>query len=178
MAGSMKEEQKNLQELLANMDTTIYRLNLLCNRFEKDKDTILKEGLDVKDAVKSLQREILAFANMRGEVDKVLANRIKHSSETMAQMVGEEIKRVLETNVENTIYRLEKAINYADNKLRFFHRLDKRRIIYMGLGLVVLPVVTGVFVAKIFMSEPIMRFNGATCEVYKQRCYYESESKK
>jgi len=37
----------------------------------------------------------------------------------------------------------------------------------MVLGLIFLPVIVGILEAKIFMSDPIMKFNKATCEVYK-----------
>jgi hypothetical protein len=44
--------------------------------------------------------------------------------------------------------------------------------IRMIIAAIVSPVVVGVITAKMFMSDPIIRFNEAICEVYKDRCVY------
>jgi hypothetical protein len=164
------EEEKNLQELLTKMDAAIYRLNLLHNRFEKDKDTLLKEGSDTKEAIKSLQSEIADFADMRGEIGKVLSNRIEQGANIMARVVNDSIKETLRTNMEEATYRLNEAVNRAERKIQYFYDIDKKRLFYMALGLIVLPVVTGVIVAKLFMSDPVMKFDETTCAAYRQTC--------
>ena len=58
-------DKKSTQDFLENINATIYRLNLLCNRFEKDKDTMLKEGAELKNAITTIQDEIASLAKVK-----------------------------------------------------------------------------------------------------------------
>jgi hypothetical protein len=166
------EDQKSLEELLTNMDATIYRLNLLCNRFEKDKDTILKENLELKQVIKSLKDEAIAFKEIRSEVNGVLADKIDEASKTIVTGANDKIQEMLVKDVKEVIYRLNDVLNQTEKKLLYFDGLDVRRIIYMALGILVVPIVAGICIAKIFMADPMLVFNKATCEIYKHRCAF------
>jgi hypothetical protein len=163
-------EEKKLNDLVNSLDLTNYKLMLLCSQFEKDKDMVLKEGVDIKSVIKILQTEIAAFAKMRGEIGKILEENIEQAAEKVVEEADRSIKQALNDNVEHTIRRLDTEVDKANTKFQYFYDLDKKRVIWMILGLIILPVVTGCFVAKIFMSDPIMKFNKVTCGVYMDRC--------
>lgn len=164
--------EKDLQELSANMDAMLYRLNLLCNRFEKDKDQVLKESLGMKEVIKALQSEIEKFTEMRDKVGEIFTNRLEKASGAIVFKARDEIQELFRENLKETISRLDDVLYKMKQKMEYFYDLDKKRIIWMAIGFVILPVATGVLAAKLFMSEPMMRFNKATCEVYKERCLY------
>jgi len=165
----IKKEEKDLQELLANMDATTYRLNLLCNRFEKDKDVILKEGVDIKHAVKTLQTEIAAFSKMRGEIAEILSRKIEQASEAIARAAGEDIKGALKINMEGTVYQLDEAVRRAKDKFQFFYDLDRKRIWQMAVLFILLPVVASFLVVKLAMPKPVnLNVDGKTCAVFMQ----------
>jgi len=167
------DDQKNLQELLTNMDATTYRLNLLCNRFEKDKDVILKEGVDIKNAVKTLQIEIAAFSKMRGEIGKILSDKVDQASVTIARAAGEDIREALKTNMEDTVYQLSEAVRRAKDKFQFFYDLDRKRIWQMAILFLVLPVLASFLVVKLAMPKPIsLNIDGKTCAAYMQENGY------
>jgi len=171
----IKIEEKDPQELLANMDATTYRLNLLCNRFEKDKDVILKEGVDIKNAVKTLQTEIAVFSKMRGEIGEILSRKVEQASVTIARAAGEDIRDALKKNMEDTVYQLNEAVGRARDKFQFFYDLDRKRIWQMAILFIVLPLLACFLVVKLAMSKPInLNVDGKTCAAYMQesRGYY------
>lgn len=171
----IKTEGKELRELLANMDATTYRLNLLCNRFEKDKDVILKEGVDIKHTVKTLQAEIAAFSKMRGEIGEILSRKVEQASVTIARAAGEDIQKALKDNMEDAVYQLNEAVRRAKDKFQFFYDLDRKRIWQMAVLFIVLPVVASFLVVKLAMPKPVsLNVDGKTCAVYMQesRGYY------
>lgn len=162
-----RTEEKSLQELLTNMDATTYRLNLLCNRFEKDKDIILKEGVDIKSAVKTLQIEIAAFARMRGEIGELISNKINRASEEITSSAEKSVQKALSKDVDSVVYRLDKAADIVQKKLLFFYDLDQKRIWQMVIGLIVLPLAASFLVAKFAMPKPVsLNVDGKTCEAY------------
>jgi hypothetical protein len=163
--------EKNLPELLTNMDATIYRLSLLCNRFEKDKDMVLKEGLGIKDAVNSLQKEIAAFATMRSALDGILANRLEKASDAIFHKARDSVQEVLRENLKEAAHKLNNALYHTEQKLQYFYGLDKKRIVWMAIGFVILPVVTGIFIAKLLMPHPIIiDFSKRSCAAYIRAC--------
>jgi len=102
---------------------------------------------------------------MRGEIGRVLSQRIEQGTSIMARVVNDSIRDTLKTNVEEATYRLTEASNLAVKKLYFFYDLDKRRILYMALGLVALPIVSAMFIAKLLMPAPtVMRIDKRLCE--------------
>jgi hypothetical protein len=167
-----KDSQKGMLGNIADLEATIYRLNLLCNRFEKDKDLMLKDGAMMVQAIQSLQKELNALAKMRGEIEKGLSDQIHRAAGAIAQASGESVREALKHDVGKAAYRLEDAVDKAERKLNYFYSLDKKRIVWMSIGFVILPVVASIFAAKIYMSDPIMKFNKATCEVYQRQCIY------
>ena len=150
---------KNLDTILANLDATNYRLNLLCNRFEKDKDLMLKEGAEIVKTVQTLQQELKVFAEMRGEIGKVLTKKMDEVSEAVAQAAEEGVKEAITENVDKSVYKLEQVVNRSERKIEYFYYLDKTRLVWMSLGLTILPVVVavlvGVIVGKIAMKMPL-----------------------
>jgi len=150
---------KNLDTTLANLDATNYRLNLLCNRFEKDKDLMLKEGTEIIKTVQTLQQELKMFAEMRGEIGKVLAKKIDEVSETVAQATREGVKGAIIDSIDKSVCKLEQVVNRSERKIEYFYYLDKTRLVWMSLGLTILPVVVGVLVGvivgKIAMKMPL-----------------------
>ena len=150
---------KNLDTILANLDATNYRLNLLCNRFEKDKDLMLKEGAEIVKTVQTLQQELKVFAEMRGEIGKVLTKKMDEVSEAVAQAAEEGVKEAITENVDKSVYKLEQVVNRSERKIEYFYYLDKTRLVWMGLGLTILPVVAavlvGVIVGKMAMKMPL-----------------------
>jgi len=165
-------EDKKLSDLINSLDLTNYKLMLLCSQFEKDKDMVLKEGVDIKNVIKLLQTEIAAFAKMRGEIGEILEKHIEQAAEKVVKEADRSIKQVLSNNVENTIRKLDAEVDKANTKFEYFYDLDKKRIIWMVVGLIILPIVTGCFAARILMSDPIMSFNKNTCAIYRDRCGY------
>ena len=163
---------KKLSDLINSLDLTNYKLMLLCSQFEKDKDMVLKEGVDIKSVIKILQAEIVAFAKMRGEIGEVLENNIEQAAEKVVKEADRSIKQALSNNVENTIRKLDTEVDKANTKFQYFYDLDKKRLIWMVVGLIILPVVTGCFVAKMVMPDPFLKFDKTTCAVYRDRCSY------
>jgi hypothetical protein len=165
-------EDKKLSDLINSLDLTNYKLMLLCSQFEKDKDMVLKEGVDIKNVIKILQAEIAAFAKMRGEIGEILEKNIEQAAEKVVKEADRSIKQALSNNVENTIRKLDTEVDKANTKFQYFYDLDKKRLIWMIVGLIILPVVTGCFAAKMFMSDPFLRLDKTTCALYKDRCGY------
>ena len=165
-------EDKKLSDLINNLDLTNYKLMLLCNQFERDKDMVLKEGVDIKSVIKILQIEIAAFAKMRGDIGKILENNIEQATRKIVNEADSSIKQALSDHVENTIQKLDTRIDKANTKFEYFYNLDKKRLIWMVVGLIILPVITGCLAAKMFTSSPFLRFDKATCAVYRDRCGY------
>ena len=167
-----KEKQKGLDELSKDMDATIYRFNLLCNRFEQDKDVMLKDGLEIREAVLELRNELENFAKMKGELNEQLASRLKAAVNSVISKTSASVQEALYDVLGRATDKLHDVLNRTERKLDYLSSLDKKRLIWMAIGLMVLPVVAGVLAAKLYMSDPIMKFNKATCEVYKQQCLF------
>ena len=163
---------KDMRELVENMDAMLYRLNLLCNRFEKDKDQVLKESLGMKEVIKALQGEIDNFIEMRERVGEIFNSRLEKASDAIVFKAKEEVRDVYRENLVETTNRLDGGLYRMQQKMEYFYNLDKKRIIWMAIGFVILPIVAGVFTAKLFMSKPILSFDKEICKVYQQRCPY------
>ena len=109
-------EEKKLNDLVNSLDLTNYKLMLLCSQFEKDKDMVLKEGVDIKSVIKILQTEIAAFAKMRGEIGGLLEKNIGQAAEKIVEEADTTIRQALSNNVENTIRKLDTQIDKANTK--------------------------------------------------------------
>jgi hypothetical protein len=162
--------EEELNELSKNMDATIYSFNLLCNRFEQDKDIMLKDGLKIREVVLELRNELASFAKMKGELNELLASSLKVAANTVVHKTNERVQEALNETLGRASNKLNEALHRTESKLDYLQSLDKKRLIWMAIGLVVLLIIAGVLAAKLYMVDPIMRFNKATCEVYKQRC--------
>jgi uncharacterized protein YicC (UPF0701 family) len=163
---------KDMQELVENMDAMLYRLNLLCNRFEKDKDQVLKESLGMKEIIKALQEEIDNFTQMREKVGEIFNSRLEKASDAIVLKAKEGVQEIYRENLKETVTRLDGVLYRMQQKMEYFYDLDKKRIIWMAIGFVILPIIAGVFTAKLFMSKPILSFDKEICKVYEQRCSY------
>jgi len=157
---------------LKDMTATIYRLNLLCNRFEQDKDIILQEIVDTKKTVKTLQIEIAAFAKMRGEIAETLSTKIEQASKIIVRDAHESIRKTLKENMNESIERLDQVSKSSAEKIKFFYAHDKKRIWQVAIGLIALPLATSIIIAKLLMPKPIaLNVDGRTCESYMQKTH-------
>lgn len=175
MKPEKEKQEKWLEALSKDIDATIYRFNLLCNRFEcnrfeQDKDLMLKDGLKIREAVLELRNELENFAKMKGELNEQLANRLRVAVDSVMSKTDASVQEALYDVLGRATDKLHDVLNRTECKLDYLSSLDKKRLIWMAVGLAILPVIAGVLVVKLYMSDPIMKFNKATCEVYKQRC--------
>ena len=147
------------QEALADIDATNYRLNLLCNRFEKDKDLMLKGGEEIVKAVQSLQQELKAFTEMRGEIGEVLSDRIDQLSKDIYHATSSGVEKALRHNVKIAADRLDRSVDRTTSKIRFFYNQDKKILIWKILGFTILPVVasviTSIVVIRLLLKIPL-----------------------
>jgi len=164
MARSGAEEQK-LQELITKLEAAIYQLTLLHTRFEQGKDKMLQKSGEIKEIAQTLGVELEDFAALRGEIGRILAQRIEQGANIMARVADESIRSEIDIKVGEAAERLTYAANLAVKKLAFFYNLDLRRIIYMMLGLIVLPIVVALLIAKLLMPAPtVLRIDKRLCE--------------
>jgi|APSaa5957512622_1039677.scaffolds.fasta_scaffold38988_2 hypothetical protein len=162
--------KKSPHEFLENINATIYRLNLLCNRFEKDKDVILKEGADIKKAIKALQEEIASFAKIKLDLVDRMAKNIDRTSQVIADDAGECIRNTLKINIRNSINQLEDLIDGAKKSIKFFDDWHLKRIIWMVILSIVVPIVIGVVSAKLAIPQQIIKHDAKACAAYEQAC--------
>ena len=148
-----KPEEK--QALTSGMEEAIYRLSLLCASFEKNKDAILKESANIRNAVETLQAEIAALSKTKSVAGNLSPDAI------------ENIQSTLKISLDDPIRRLTEVAELTEKKLLFFYNLDKKRIWQMAIGLVVLPIIVAVIVAKLLIPHPIsFNVDGVSCEDY------------
>lgn len=164
------EDKKTLHEMLSAMESSHYRLNLLCNRFEQDKDIMLKEGLDLKETITALRDEASALAKMRDDISKILAAEVQDASKTIANSVSNGIKEALSNNISNATSRLEKSVIAAERKIHDICYRDNKRNILTILAVLILPVITVVIVTKLLMPTQIIKYDKKSCAAYAQIC--------
>jgi len=170
-----EKKEKGLEELSKDMDATIYRFNLLCNRFEKDKDGILLDGKEIKEVVKKLQEELKVFTKMREELSNQLTTKLESMADDVLNKADTSLQQISVENADilsEAVKKLNGVLKRTEYRLKYLRRLGKKRLVLMVIGFFVLPVMTGVIASKRYMSDPIMKFNKETCEVYKQRCLF------
>ena len=131
-----------------------------------------KDGLEIREAVLELRNELENFAKMQREMNELLVSRLKAAVDAVIHKTDESVQSALYETLGRITDKLNQAVNRAENKLDYLSSLDKQRLIWMAIGLVVLPVIVGVLAAKLYMEKPLMVFNKTTCEVYKQRCLF------
>lgn len=161
----IEAEERKLQELITKLEAAIYQLTLLHSRFEQGKDKMLQKSGEIKEVAQTLGSELEDFAALRGEIGRILVQRMEQGTNIMARVADESIREEINSKVGEATERLVHAANLAVKKLSFFYDLDLRRIMYMALGLVVFPIVTALLIAKLLMPAPtVLRIDKRLCE--------------
>ena len=165
--------KKNSDDFLENLNATAYRLNLLCNRFEKDKDLMLKEHADIIVAIKALQKDMAAFEKIKLNLVECMTSNINKTSKTIADDAGECIRNTLKINIRHSIDQLEGIIDHAKTSIKFFDNWHFKRILWNIFLSAVLPIALGLLTVKIFMPEQVIKYDKKSCAAYAQICKYE-----
>ena len=97
-----------------------------------------------------------------------MADDVLNKADASMQQISVENADILSEAVK----KLNGVLKRTEYRLKYLRRLRKKRLVLMVIGFFVLPVMTGVIASKRYMSDPIMKFNKTTCEVYKQRCLF------
>lgn len=164
------EDKKTLHEMLLAMESSHYRLNLLCNRFEQDKDIMLKEGLDLKETITALRDETAALTKIRDDIGKMLAAEVQDAAKIIISSANSNIREALSNNISNATSRLEKSVIAAERKIHDICYRDNKRNILTILAVLILPVITAVIVTKLLMPTQIIKYDKKSCATYAQIC--------
>lgn len=164
------EDKKILHEMLSTMESSHYRLNLLCNRFEQDKNTLLKEGLDLKETITALRNETNALVKMRDDISAILATEVQNASKAITNAANNSIKEALSNNISNATSRLEKAVIAAERKIHDICYRDNKRNILTILAVLILPIIAAVIATKLLMPTQIIKYDNKSCATYAQIC--------